>query len=92
MGLFSVTNMIDVTTYLADGETLQVSVASTWESRKAQTNVSASQTTQLRRTDKAAQAGERSSRGDQTDRLFKRYSDAVRGGPGFEPVAAFLDK
>ncbi|DBA85408.1 TPA: WD repeat-containing protein 34 [Trebouxia sp. C0005] len=75
-----------------DGDTLQVNIQSTWQLKRPQLQEKALQTSRLHQQDQACQSGERNSKSTQTDRLFKKYSDAVRGGPGLAAVVAFLNK
>jgi hypothetical protein len=69
-----------------------VSIQSTWQFKRPQLQEKALQTLRVHQQDQACQSGEHNSKSTQTDRLFKKYSDAVRGGPGLAAVVAFLNK
>ncbi|KAL3163306.1 WD repeat-containing protein 34 [Trebouxia sp. C0010 RCD-2024] len=84
--------MPNVEQQLEDGDTLQLSISSSWRSKGLAATDSSVQTARVQLQDQACQSKDVYSKFTQTDRLFKKYSDAVRGGPGLRPLVTFLEK
>lgn len=71
---------------------LQLSISSSWRSKGLAATDASIQTARVQLQDQACQSKDVHSKFTQTDRLFKKYSDAVRGGPGLRPLVTFLER
>ncbi|KAL3131874.1 WD repeat-containing protein 34 [Trebouxia sp. C0009 RCD-2024] len=84
--------MPNVEQQLEDADTLQLSISSSWRSKGLAATDASIQTARVQLQDQACQSKDVHSKFTQTDRLFKKYSDAVRGGPGLRPLVTFLER